>query len=252
MRVHRLFVLGVLAGAFIALGAVFSTVVTSGGGIPPGVARLLGGLAFSLGLILVVIAGAELFTGNNLMAIACASRRIRLRALLRAWGVVYVANFVGAITTALVVYWSGETRGGGVGTRALEIAADKTSLPFGEAILLGVLANGLVCLALWLALSARSVADKVLAIVFPITAFVAAGFEHSIANMYFIPAGLFLKAWAPDSFWARAGTPPGAYRDLTWSRFFVDNLIPVTLGNIIGGALLVALVYWYVYRRDAD
>jgi formate/nitrite transporter len=250
MRVDRLFVLGVLAGAFIALGAVFSTVATAGGDVPPGVARLLGGLTFSLGLILVVIAGAELFTGNNLMAIAFASRRIRLRALLRAWGIVYVANFLGAITTALVVYWSGETRNvAGVGTRALDIAATKTSLGFGEAILLGVLANALVCLAVWLALSARSVTDKILAIIFPVTAFVAAGFEHSIANMYFVPAGLFLKEWAPQSFWATAGTSAAAYHDLTWSRFLVDNLVPVTIGNVIGGAVLVALVYWYVYRR---
>jgi formate transporter len=230
---------------------MFSTVVTAGGDIPPGIARLLGGLAFSLGLILVVVAGAELFTGNNLMAIAFASRRIRLQALLRAWGVVYLANFVGSLLTALVVYWSGETRNVvGVGQRALDIAATKTSLAFGEAILLGVLANALVCLAVWLALSARSVTDKVFAIIFPVTAFVAAGFEHSIANMYFIPAGLFLKAWAPDSFWGAAGATPRDYADLTWSSFFVDNLLPVTIGNIIGGAVLVALVYWYVYRRD--
>jgi formate/nitrite transporter len=252
MRFDRLFVLGMLAGAFIGLGAMFSTVVTAGGGIPPGIARLLAGVVFSLGLVLVVIAGAELFTGNNLMVIAFASRRIRLTSLLRAWGIVYVANFVGALATALVVYWSGETRDvAGVGQRALQIAETKTSLGFGEAILLGVLANALVCLAVWLALSARSVTDKILAIILPVAAFVAAGFEHSIANMYFIPSGLFLKAWAPDSFWASTGTTQHASADVTWYGFIVDNLIPVTIGNIIGGAILVALVYWYVYRRDA-
>ena len=250
MRFDRLFVLGVLAGAFIALGAMFSTVVTAGGGLDPGLARLLGGVVFSLGLVLVVVAGAELFTGNNLMAIAFASGRIRLGALLRAWGVVYVANFVGAVATALIVYFSGHTRNiPGVGHRALDIAATKTSLPFGQAILLGVLANALVCLAVWLAVSARSVTDKIIAIVLPVAAFVAAGFEHSIANMYFIPTGLFLKAWAPDSFWVRSGVKPSQYPDLTWSRFFLDNLLPVTIGNVIGGAGLVALVYWYVYRR---
>jgi len=250
MRFDRLFVLGVLAGAFIALGAMFSTVVTAGGALDPGLARLLAGIVFSLGLVLVVVAGAELFTGNNLMAIAFASRRIRLRALLRAWGVVYVANFIGALTTALIVYFSGHTRNvPGVGRRALEIAATKTSLPFGQAILLGVLANALVCLAVWLAMSARSVTDKIVAIILPVAAFVAAGFEHSIANMYFIPTGLFLKAWAPDSFFVRSGVKPSQYANLTWSRFFLDNLVPVTIGNVIGGAGLVALVYWYVYRR---
>jgi formate/nitrite transporter len=253
MRFDRLFVLGVLAGAFISLGAMFSTVVTAGGDIAPGLARLLAGLVFSLGLILVVVAGAELFTGNNLMSIAFASRRIRLRALLRAWGIVYVGNFVGALTTALVVYWSGETRDvAGVGQRALDIAATKTNLGFGEAILLGVLANALVCLAVWLALSARSVTDKIVAIILPVAAFVAAGFEHSIANMYFIPSGLFLKEWAPESFWAGAQVAPAQYRDLTWSGFLVDNLIPVTIGNIIGGSVLVGLVYWYVYRRGTE
>lgn len=253
MRFDRLFALGVLAGAFIALGAMFSTVVTVGGGLDPGLARLLGGLVFSLGLILVVVAGAELFTGNNLMAIAFASRRIRLRALLRAWGVVYVANFVGALATALIVYFSGHTRNvAGVGQRALEIAEVKTSLPFGQAVLLGVLANALVCLAVWLAMSARSVTDKILAIVLPVAAFVAAGFEHSIANMYFIPTGLFLKEWAPDSFWRQSGVRPSQFGDVTWSRFLLDNLVPVTIGNIIGGAVLVALVYWYVYRRGVD
>lgn len=250
MRFDRLFVLGVLAGAFIALGAMFSTVVTAGGGLDPGLARLLAGIVFSLGLVLVVVAGAELFTGNNLMAIAFASRRIRLHALLRAWGVVYVANFIGAFTTALIVYFSGHTRNvAGVGPRALEIATAKTSLPFGQAVLLGVLANALVCLAVWLAMSARSVTDKIVAIVLPVAAFVAASFEHSIANMYFIPTGLFLKAWAPHSFWVRSGVKPSRYGDLTWSRFFLDNLVPVTIGNVIGGAVLVALVYWYVYRR---
>jgi formate/nitrite transporter len=251
MRFDRLFVLGVLAGSFISLGAMFSTVVTAGGDMAPGVARLLSGLVFSLGLILVVIAGAELFTGNNLMSIAFASRRIRLRALLRAWGIVYIGNFVGALATALVVYWSGETRDvAGVGRQALDIAATKTSLGFGAAILLGVLANALVCLALWLALSARSVTDKIVAIILPVAAFVAAGFEHSIANMYFIPSGLFLKEWAPDSFWTGTRLAPGRYGDLTWSAFLVDNLLPVTIGNIIGGSVLVGLVYWYVYRRD--
>jgi formate/nitrite transporter len=250
---ERLAALSVLAGAFIALGGVFSTSVTAGPGLAPGVGRLLGGLVFSLGLVLVVIAGAELFTGNSLVVTAAASRRIRVSALLRNWGIVFVGNLVGATATALLVYWSGFFDGasGTIGARALEIAARKTSLGTLDAVLLGVLANALVCLAVWLCYSARSVSDKILAIIFPITAFVACGFEHSIANMYFIPAGLFIKAWAPSSFWAATGTSASAFPSITWRDYLVGNLAPVTLGNIIGGAVFVGLVYWFVYLRGA-
>jgi formate transporter FocA len=254
MPVARLAVLSVLAGAFIALGAIFATVVTAGSGMPPGVARLLGGLVFSLGLILVVVAGAELFTGNTLVVIAAASRRVTVAQLLRSWTIVYIGNFVGALATTLLIYWSGtfESGTGAVGERALEVAATKTGLGFGEAILLGVLANSLVCLAVWMAMSARSVSDKILAIVFPVAAFVAAGFEHSIANMEFIPAGLFIKAWAPQSFWDSVDAHTADYPTVTWGDFFVGNLLPVTIGNIVGGAVLVGLVYWFVYLRDSD
>jgi formate transporter FocA len=251
MPTERLFVLAVLAGAFVSLGAVFSTVVTAGGGMAPGTTRLLGGLVFSLGLVLVVVAGAELFTGNALVSIAAASRRVRVRALLRNWLIVYVGNFAGALLTTLGVVGSGiyERGDGAVGVRALDIAAAKTSLGVDEALFLGVFANALVCLAVWLSLSARSVTDKILAVIFPISAFVAVGFEHSIANMYFIPTGLFLRAWAPNSFWAATGTRPGDYATVTWADFLVGNLLPVTIGNIVGGAVLVGLVYWFVYRR---
>jgi formate/nitrite transporter len=245
-------VLAVLAGSFISLGAVFSTVVTAGGGMPPGVVRLLGGLVFSLGLVLVVVAGAELFTGNVLVVMAAASRRVRVRALLRSWLIVYAGNFAGALLTTAALVRSGiyERGDGAIGVRALDIAATKTSLAWDEAILLGVFANALVCLAVWLSLSARSVTDKVLAVVFPVSAFVAAGFEHSIANMYFVPAGLFLRAWAPDGFWVTAGVLPRDYPSVTWQDFLAGNLLPVTIGNIIGGALLVGLVYWFVYLRS--
>jgi len=244
-------VLAVLAGAFISLGAVFSTVVTAGGGMPPGLARLLGGVVFSLGLVLVVVAGAELFTGNALVVIATASRRVRLRALLRNWMVVYIGNFAGALLTTLGVVWSGiyERGDGAIGMQALDIAATKTSLGVVEALFLGVFANALVCLAVWLSLSARSVTDKVLAVIFPVSAFVAAGFEHSIANMYFIPAGLLLRAWAPESFWVATGTSPTDYASVSWQNFLVGNLVPVTIGNIVGGAVFVGLVYWFVYLR---
>ena len=192
MSADRLFVLAVLAGAFIAFGAVFSTVVTAGGATAPGVNRLLGGLAFSLGLILVVVGAAELFTGNTLVIMAFASRRIRLQALLRNCGIVDVGNMVGAFTVAALVVGSGrfESGDGSIGVRALTIATDKSSLAIPQAFVSGILANTLVCLAVWMSFSARSVTDKILGVIPPISAFVAAWFEHSIANMYFVPAGL--------------------------------------------------------------
>ncbi|MDA1195387.1 MAG: formate/nitrite transporter family protein [Planctomycetota bacterium] len=237
-----LFLLAVLAGAFIALGAVFYTVVTTGAaeGTWFGLARLLGGLAFCLGLILVVVAGAELFTGNNLIVMAWAGGRVSTAALLRNWGIAYVGNFVGAVATAgLVVIADHQGMGGGaVGRNAVAIATAKCQLGFVQAVALGALCNALVCLAVWLCLSARTTTDKILAILFPITAFVAAGFEHSVANMYFVPAGIFMAADA-----GAAGQGP------TWASFFLDNLLPVTLGNIVGGSLLVGAVYWLVYLR---
>jgi len=247
------FTLAVLAGAFIALGALFSTTVVAGasGSLTYGVTRLLAGAVFSLGLILVVVGGAELFTGNNLIVMAWASRRVSTGLLLRNWLVVYVGNFVGAVGTAILVYLGGQHLfgDGAVGAAALATANTKTGLGFVQAVALGTLCNTLVCLAVWLALSARSVADKVLAIVPPTAAFVAASFEHSIANMYFIPTGLFIKAGAPEGFWTQIGKTAADYPHLTWERFVVGNLVPVTIGNIIGGAVLVGIVYWFVYLR---
>ena len=247
------FTLSVLAGAFIALGAVFATTVVAGssGTVPYGVVRLLAGTVFSLGLILVLVGGAELFTGNNLIVMAWASHRVSTGLLLRNWLVVYVGNFVGAIGTAVLVYLGGHhTFGNGtVGMAALATANAKTGLGFVQAVALGTLCNALVCLSVWLTLSARSVADKVLAIVPPIAAFVAAGFEHSVANMYFIPSGLFIKAGASEAFWTQVQHTPADYPNLTWERFLVGNLLPVTIGNIIGGAVLVGIVYWFVYLR---
>jgi formate transporter FocA len=249
----RTFVLAVLAGAFIALGAVFSTTVTAGAAtsLPYGVTRLLAGLAFSLGLVLVVVGGAELFTGNNLIVMACAGGKVRAAAMLRNWAIVYAGNFVGALATAVLLYLSGqyEFGNGSVGAAALSAANAKCNLGFGQAIALGILCNGLVCLAVWLSYSGHSTTDKVLAVIPPVTAFVAAGFEHSIANMYFIPVALFIKAGAPDSFWSSIGKTAADYPHLTWERFLLGNLVPVTLGNIIGGALLVGAVYWFVYLR---
>lgn len=253
MDFPALFALSVLAGAFIAFGAVFSTTVTAGaeGILSFGVARLLGGFVFSLGLILVVVGGAELFTGNNLIVMAWANRRVTTYQMLRNWTIVFLGNFVGAFGIAFLVFLSGQYFFGksAVGLTALSIANAKTSLGFGQAIALGILCNILVCLAVWMSFSGRTTMDKVLAVFPPITAFVACGFEHSIANMYFIPIGILVKSFAPDTFWTQIGKTAADYSALTTQNFLFNNLIPVTIGNIIGGAFLVGIVYWFVYLR---
>ncbi len=234
--------LGVLAGGFIGLGALYFTLVTSDATLSFAVSRVLGGVAFSLGLILVVVAGAELFTGNNLLVMAWASRRLSTNELLRNWLVVFFANFAGALGLVGLVYLSNhwQMNGGAVGIQAVKIAAAKAALPFAEAFFKGLLCNILVCLAIWLALAGRSIVDRLCAIVFPISAFVAAGFEHSIANMYFFPLALLLKA-------AGVALPPGG--DATTVGAMFANLGPVIAGNIFGGSVLVALVYWVCYMR---
>ncbi len=264
MSLFTLFALGVLAGIFIALGAIFATTVTAptmsanpaGGAplatyLPFGISKLLGGFTFCLGLILVVVAGAELFTGNNLIIMAWANRRISTVSVLRNWGVVYVGNFVGAILTVIVTLLSGQyTFGqGAVGLNALNIAQAKVGYGFIQAVFLGSLCNMLVCLAVWLVFSARTTTDKILSILFPIAAFVAAGFEHSIANMYFIPMGLGIKQFAGAAFWNSIGATPADYAALTWGSFLLRNLLPVTIGNIIGGAVGVGVVYYVIYLR---
>jgi formate/nitrite transporter len=246
-----LLVLGLLAGAFIALGAVFMTVVLTGAGdLPWGVARLLAGLVFSLGLILVIVGGAELVTGDALMIVACASRRITLAALLRAWSLVYVGNIAGALGTAALVFLAGqyEFANGAVGKTALTVASAKAALPTIQLFFLAVLCNVLVCLAVWMSFGARSTTDKVMVIVPPIAAFVAAGFEHSIANVYFLPYALAIKAWALPEFWAAIGQGPAAYPQLT-AGAALHNIVVATVGNIVGGSLMVGAVYWFVYLR---
>jgi formate/nitrite transporter len=210
--------------------------------------RVLAGVTFSLGLILVVVGGAELFTGNNLIAMAWASGRLSTGALARNWGIVFVGNLLGATATAFVVFLGGSYRfgGGAFGVAALDIARAKLELGFVQAVALGVLCNALVCLAVWLAFSARTTADRILAVVPPISAFVAAGFEHSIANMYFIPFAIFITL---DADFVAAPGPGPHPPALTWTGFLVRNLLPVTIGNVIGGTLLVGLMYWFVYLR---
>jgi formate transporter len=242
-------VLGVVAGAFIGLGAVLSTTILSGSTPGSGAARWLAGIGFSLGLILVVVAGAELFTGNNLLVMGLVSRRITVALLLRNWALVYVGNLIGATSIVLMV-WLAEwwkQSDGMVGATALSIAAAKTSLPFGVVLMRGVLANALVCLAVWLATGGRTVTDKVIAIVLPISAFVAGGFEHSVANMYFIPVGWLLKREPTVVAASTATEEQLASLDIVG---FGNNLAAATIGNVIGGAVLVGLVYWFVYLRD--
>jgi formate transporter len=248
------FALAVLAGAFIALGAIFATTVSAGGGsLPFGVVRLLAGVTFSLGLILVIVGGAELFTGNTLIVMAWASGKVPTMRLLRNWVLVYAGNFVGAAVTAAVVFVSGQyTFGGGsVGATALSIGNAKSGLDFIPAVALGMMCNALVCLAVWMSFSARTTTDRILAIVPPIAAFVAAGFEHSVANMYFIPSALFIRNGAPGTFWTAIGKTAADYPNLTIQGFLVNNLLPVTIGNIIGGAVMVGIVYWFIYLRAA-
>ncbi|HKY53612.1 MAG TPA: formate transporter FocA [Anaerolineales bacterium] len=250
------FMLAVLAGAFIALGAVFATTVTAGasGILPYGVTKLLGGIVFCLGLILVVIAGAELFTGNNLIIMAWASGKVTTAQVLRNWMIVYAGNLAGSIGTALFMFLSGQyTFGAGaIGLNVLNLADAKANLGFVQAIVLGILCNALVCLAVWLTYSARTTTDKILAILFPITAFVAAGFEHSVANMYFIPIGLFVKGGASAEFWSQIGKTAADYGNLTWQAFLINNLLPVTIGNMIGGTVFVGVIYWRIYSRQSQ
>ncbi len=246
-----MFALAALAGAFIGLGAEFFTLVTTDSGLGYGMNKLVGGLAFSLGLILVVVAGAELFTGNNLIVMAWVGGKLTLSQLMRNWIIVYFGNLAGSLGMVALMYLSRQWvfANHQVGATALNIANAKVNLSFTEGVIRGILCNVLVCLAVWLCVSGRSVIDKILAIVFPITAFVASGFEHSIANMYFIPLGLLLKG-EPEVL-AAAGKVAGDLVNLNLQGF-AHNLVAVTTGNIFGGGFMVAAAYWFIYRRPQE
>jgi formate/nitrite transporter len=242
------FVLALVAGAFIALGAVLSTTVASGSALGLGPTRWLAGIAFSLGLILVIVAGAELFTGNNLIVMSVVAGHVSIGRLLRNWAIVYVGNAIGALSLVMMATVAEWWRLGdaAVGATALSTAAAKTQLSFTAVLARGVLANALVCLAIWLATGGRTVLDKVVAIVFPISAFVAAGFEHSIANMFFIPMGMVLRE--NQAVIAAAALPATDLSRLDLGGL-VTNLAASTIGNVIGGSVLVGVVYWFVYLR---
>jgi formate/nitrite transporter len=243
--------LAILAGAFIAFGAIFATGTVTGTAtlFGFGVTKLLGGVTFSLGLILVIVGGAELFTGNNLITMAWANKKVTTRELLRNWAIVFLFNFVGALGTVALMFLAKQYTfaGGAIGTTALGIAVGKVGLGFVQAVTLGIMCNIFVCMAVWMAMSAKDTAGKILAIVPPIAAFVAAGFEHSVANMYFIPMGLAIKYLDPV-FTATANV--AGIEKLTIETFLMNNLLPVTIGNIIGGGIFVGIAYWLIYLRN--
>lgn len=253
MSVSKTLVLGMLAGAFIAFGSVFFTTVTAGSTLSYGMTRLIGGLSFSLGLVLVIVGGAELFTGNNLIIMAWANKKIGLFQLLRNWLLVYFGNMVGAFFVVFLMFFSRQYTfaTGTVGINMLNIAKAKCELDFGQALALGILCNILVCLAVWLCFSAQTVSAKIAAIIFPITAFVTCGFEHSIANMYFIPEAIFVLHYGGGNFQSIINSTVQNYESVNWNNYLWNNLLPVTIGNIIGGAVLVGLVYWFVFLRSS-
>lgn len=252
MSLSKTLVLGILAGAFIAFGSVFFTTVTSASTMSYGVTRLLGGLSFSLGLVLVIVGGAELFTGNNLIIMAWANKKVSTMQVLRNWGLVYLGNFIGALFIVVLMQLTKQYRAssGMVGINMLNIAKLKCELDFTQAVASGILCNILVCLAVWLCFSSSSITGKIISIVFPITAFVSSGFEHCIANMYFVPKAIFLLNTNDAVLTEQIIKSGQDYSTVNWSNFIWNNLLPVTLGNIIGGAVLVGLVYWFVYLRN--
>jgi len=248
----KMIILGILAGAYIGFGAQLATMVTydSAKYIGSGISKLLFGSVFSVGLMLVVIAGAELFTGNNLIVVGTLNGNVSTGKLINSWFWIYVANFVGSILLVWIMYATQLWKTGdlAVGAKALAIANGKVNLSWGAALARGIVCNWLVCLAVWLAVAAKDVAGKILAIYFPIMAFVASGFEHSVANMYFVPMGIMLKG---NTALVEAAGLTDKLANLNWGGFIFNNLLPVTIGNIIGGAFFVATLYWIVYLRDA-
>jgi formate transporter len=252
LSLSRTFFLGILAGIFLGLGAQFSTLIISDSNLHYGITSLIEGFVYTLGFILVVIGGAEVFTGNCIGIIGFADKKVTLYKLLTNLVVIYIGNLVGSLT---IVYLMNETHqweffNNMVGAKALLIAHRKVNLSFNEALARGVLCNALICLAVWLCFSGRSTADKILSIVFPIGGFVASGFEQCVSNMYYIPMGILLRKnhFVIDAAEKMAGRELNLSQ-LTWKGFFINNLLPVTLGNIVGGTILIAAVFWFIYLR---
>lgn len=250
---HQLksFLLALTAGGYIALGFVFFTTSQVGADqLPFGVAKVLGGVVFATGLALVVLTGAELFTSSTLTLTARASGRITTWQLLRNWVVVFVGNFIGALTIVVLVFYGRvwEQSNGGWAAVVLDVSLKKVQHDFVTAFVLGILCNLMVCLAIWAAYGGRTTIDKVVAVTMPIALFVASGFEHSVANMFMVPLGILIRTFGGSDLWASSGLDPAAYHDLTWTNFLVDNLLPVTLGNIVGGGVMIGVLYWTIFH----
>lgn len=248
----RAFLLALSGGGYIALGFVFFTTSQVGtvDALGYGLSRVIGGLVFSVGLALVVLTGAELFTSTSMTLIARASKLITWPRLFMHWGIVYVGNFIGAVTMIVLCWFGGssEQAGGRWGKVILDTSVTKLEHNFVEAFFLGIACNLLVCLAVWVAFAGRTITDKVLAVTGPIALFVAAGFEHSVANMFMVPFGILIHDLAPAEFWAELGVAQADYALLDWGQFFAGNLLPVTLGNIIGGGIMIGAYYWLIFR----
>lgn len=249
------FYLAVTAGMFISLAFVFYITVTTGAGdLAWGIKCLIGGLAFSLGLLLVVVVGGELFTSSTLTLIAKASNRISTSQMLKNWLVVYFGNFIGASFLVLLIFFSGlyNADHGQWGLTALQVAQHKLHHSFTEAVALGILCNIMVCLAIWMAFGAKTITDKMFAVLLPVAMFVSSGFEHCIANMFMVPTGILIQHFASPEFWIAIGQDPSTFADITTNNFILHNLIPVTIGNIIGGGVIVGLMHWMIYLRPAQ
>lgn len=243
---------GIFGGFFIALAFVFFTLVTTGSGtMPYGMAKLVGGICFSMGLMLVILCGSDLFTSTTMTMVAKASKKITWWELIRNWMTVYIGNFSGALLLVAIIYLSGHPwdAGGNIGLNYLNIAQHKIHHTFVEAVALGIMCNVMVCLGAWLAYSGRTTTDKILAVILPVAMFVACGFEHCVANMYEIPMGILLQSTASPEFWTAHGLEAAKYADLTWVNFLWHNLLPVTIGNIIGGSLLIGMGNWLLFLR---
>lgn len=248
------FYLAITAGMFISLAFVFYITVTTGSeNMPWGISKLIGGLAFSMGLLLVVVVGGELFTSSTLTLIAKASNRITTARMLKNWAVVYFGNFIGAAFLVILIFLAGlyGADNGQWGLNALQVAQHKLHHTFTEAVALGMLCNIMVCLAIWMAFGARTITDKMFAVLLPVAMFVASGFEHSIANMFMVPTGIMIHHFASPEFWSAIGHSPSEFADITTINFIIHNLIPVTIGNIIGGGVVVGLMHWMIYLRPS-
>ena len=246
--IQQMLLLGILAGAYIAFAGYLYTVVTQDMAkhVGTGLTKLIGGAAFSIGLMLVVVAGAELFTGNCMMPLGSMAGCTPVSGILRNWFWVYIANFIGSVMVASFIYFSGLWNGP-VGVNAIKIAAGKMSMPMTQAFFRGILCNWIVVLAVWMSMAATDVIGKIFACFFPITLFVASGFEHSIANMYFMSMGIFVRS--SESITSAAHLAPEKLAAVSWGGFF-HNLVPVTLGNMVGGILFVAVFYYLTFKES--